>query len=80
MRTARCIVLVLLLLAAPLVLAAEQQDKPDKEMIRLLEFLQRWDMIKDWDLMRELPAIENESGVATSSRKDFPARKKDISK
>ena len=80
MRTARCLVLVLVLLPAPLVLAAAPQDKPEKEMIRLLEVLQRWDMIKDWDLMRELPAIENESGVATSSRKDFPARKKDISK
>lgn len=74
--------LVLLLLPAPLNLAATQQDKPEKEMIKLLEFLQQWDMIKDLDLMRELPAMEGEGehGATTSSRKESPARKKEIIK
>ena len=74
--------LVLLLLPQPLTLAATQQDKPEKEMIKLLEFLRQWDMIKDLDLLRALPAIEGEGedGATTSSRKEFPARKKEIIK
>jgi hypothetical protein len=75
-------VFVLLLWPGTFTLAAAQQDKPDKEMIQLLELLQQWDLIKDLDLMRELSAVEadGERAATTSPRKEFPATKKEIVK
>lgn len=36
----------------------KEEELPDREMLRLLELLREWDMIKNLDLMRQLGNLE----------------------
>ena len=78
-RMVSCIALLFFLWPNALGRAATKQETLDKEMVKLMDFLQHWDMIKDLDLMRDLSQVEADAGRATtaSSRKDFPGRKKE---
>jgi hypothetical protein len=62
--------------------AAFTQEKPDREMLRLMEVLQQWDMIKDLEFMRDLARIEahTERASTTSPSKDAAGSKKDPTK
>jgi|GEM_PF-3922378 len=57
------------LAAAPLTWAANKNaESPDKEMLRLIEFLKEMEMLKQWDLLKELQEIDaGEPGKSTNA-------------
>jgi hypothetical protein len=74
--------LVLLLAAAPASGATKDQAPPDKEMLKLMEFLREMEMIKQMDMMRDLQLLEAGGAQAnnSASRKAAPANKKETLK
>ena len=75
------VLLVLLLVTAGLA-ATKDDAKPDREMLRMIDFLREMEVIKNMDLMQDLTAIEQTrdetSGKTTS--KTPTGRKKEAVK
>lgn len=72
--------LLLMLLLDPTALAATKQDElPDREMLRMIDFLRDWEMIKNMEMMRELQAMEQagDRGSKTATQKTLPGVKKE---
>ena len=77
MKYGNCLPLALVLAAAPpLMSATKDQELPDKEMLRMMEFLREIEMIKHMEIMRDMPQVES-VGAQT---KDSPPRKPTITK
>ena len=75
--------LALVLAAAPPVLgAAKDQQPPDKEMLKMLEFLREMEMIKRVDMMQDLHHVEAVDDRAMNSMqpKAVPVKKKETPK
>lgn len=51
-------IIVLLLFHCSLLAASKEDDRPDKEMLGLMEFLAEMEMIRNLDLMRQMDSIE----------------------
>lgn len=81
-RMVSCIALLFFLWPNALGRAATKQETPDKEMLKLMDFLQHWDMIKDLDLIRDFSQVEADAERATtaSSGKGLPPRKREPTK
>lgn len=73
------ILLILLCAYSPGLAATKQNDRPDKEMLRLMEFLRNWEMIKEMEIMQNLQSVEqgNDLGSNTASEKSSPGTKKE---
>jgi len=69
--------LVLLLGAAPVSGATQDQAPPDKEMLKLMEFLREMEMIKQMEMMRDMQQVETIGAQAKQSppRAAAPAKK-----
>ena len=69
--------LVLLLAAAPVSGATKDQALPDKEMLKLMEFLREMEMIKQIEMMRDMQQVETIGAQAKQSvpRAAAPAKK-----
>jgi len=82
MKFGNCFALVLILAAAPVSGATKDQALPDKEMLKLMEFLREMEMIKQMDMMRDLQLLEASGAQAnnSASRKAAPANKKETLK
>ena len=79
----RWLPLVVVLIAAPAVFGATQQQQlPDKEMLKMIEFLREMEMIKQLEMMRELDRAESLKEPATNSLPQKPAlaKRKDAPK
>ena len=79
----RWLPLVILLIATPTVLGAtKQQELPDKEMLKMIEFLRDMEMIKQLEMMRELDRAESLGDQTKNSlpQKPAPAKKKEAPK
>lgn len=66
-------------LAAPsLFAAAKEPERPDREMLRMMEFLKEMEMLQQIEIMRDLHEAENAGAPAreTAARKIPPARNK----
>ena len=77
MKFANCFALVLLLAAAPVSGATKDQAPPDKEMLKMMEFLREMEMIKQMEMMRDMQQVETIGAQARESapRKAAPAKK-----
>jgi hypothetical protein len=77
MKFGNCFALVLILAAAPVSGATKDQALPDKEMLKLMEFLRDMEMIKQIEMMRDMQQVETIGAQAKQSapRKAAPARK-----
>lgn len=65
----RMIWILILLLFCPAAFAATKQEgPPDQEMLKLMELLRDWEMIKNLDLMRQLGTLEQPEGSVTEPR------------
>lgn len=54
----------------------KEEELPDREMIRLMELLREWDMIKNLDLMRQLVNLEGtEEGPADETGQKPPRQR-----
>ena len=72
--------LALVLAAAPPVLgAAKNQQLPDKEMLKMLEFLREMEMVKQMELMQDLHHVEavGEQAKNAAPQKPAPVKKKE---
>ena len=80
----RWLPLVVVLIAAPAVFGATQQQQlPDKEMLKMIEFLREMEMIKQLEMMRELDRAESLEEPAKNSlppQKPALAKKKEAPK
>ena len=62
--------------------ATKQQSPPDKEMLKMLEFLRDMEMIKQLDMMQDLHTIEaaNDQAKNHPAPKSIPGQKKENAK
>jgi hypothetical protein len=71
------------LAAAPSAFSAtKDQEPPDKEMLKMMEFLREMEMIKQVDLMQDLHHVEavGEQAKSATPQKRAPAPKKETPK
>jgi len=70
--------LIILLMGVPALLgAAKEQEPPDKEMLKMMEFLREMEIIKQQELMRELDRAESlaAQGGTSAPQKPVVAKK-----
>ena len=63
--------------------AATKDQQPDREMLRMMDFLREMEMIKQMEILREIHAVEglaDEQVRNTNPSKPPPARKKEAVK
>jgi hypothetical protein len=75
--------LLLVLLAAITARAATKDQQPDREMLRMMDFLREMEMIKQMEILRDMHAVEGLAGDQvrnTHPSKPPPARKKEAVK
>jgi hypothetical protein len=83
MKHLRQLWVLLLLLAAVTTRAATKDQQPDREMLRMMDFLREMEMIKQMEILRDMYAVE---GLAddqvrnTNPSKSPPVRKKEAVK
>lgn len=83
MRQASSLVLLLLLALPPAGLAATKDTQPpDKEMLRMMDFLRDMEMIKQVEMMQDLSQVEQGGDPSSDSRlqKPLPTKKKEAAK
>jgi hypothetical protein len=83
MRQASWLLLLLVLVDGRVAFAAgKDNEPPDKEMLRMMDFLREMEMIKQVEMMQDLSQVE-QVGDPTSTnrmRKPSPAKRKEAAK
>ena len=57
-------ILCLLLTVPALASAAAKDDPPDREMLKMMEFLREMEMIKQMEMLRDMQTIESTDSLA----------------
>lgn len=75
-------ILSLVLMAPAAAWAAAKDDPPDREMLKMMEFLREMEMIKQMDMLQDMQNIENSDGLAKSGApsRNAPEKKKETVK
>lgn len=63
--------------------ATKQAEQPDKEMLRMMDFLKDWDVINNMEMMKDMQQVAPETGQApqpSSVREPTPLKKKEAAK
>lgn len=62
--------------------AAEKAgDKPDPEMLRMMEFLRDWEMFKNMEVLKEMQQVRNDAkSSAPNAPNSPPAKQKESAK
>ena len=62
--------------------ATKQVEQPDKEMLRMMDFLKDWDVINNMEMMKDLQQIAPDASPPSraDTRELAPARKKEAIK
>ena len=73
---------IVLAAAAPVRSATKDQEPPDKEMLKMLEFLRDMEMIRRVDMMQDLHHVEavDDRAMNATPPKAVPVRKKETPK
>jgi hypothetical protein len=61
----------------------QQAEQPDKEMLRMMDFLKDWEVINNMEMMKDLQQAAPETGQApqaSGAREPAPLRKKEAAK
>jgi len=56
--------------------ATKQVEQPNKEMLRMIDFLKDWEVINNMEMMKDLQQVAPEAGA----REPAPTRKKEAAK
>ena len=83
MRKAPWLLLLLWVMKSPGLFAATKQvEQPDKEMLRMMDFLKDWDVINNMEMLKDLQQVAPETGQPprAGAREPVPARKKEAAK
>ena len=62
--------------------ATKQKEQPDKEMLRMMDFLKDWDVISNMEMMKNMEQIAPEVGQSPrpGARAPAPLQKKEAAK
>ena len=62
--------------------ATKQEEQPDKEMLRMMDFLKDWDVINNMEMLKDMQQIAPEAGQPqrAGAREPAPPRKKEAAK
>jgi hypothetical protein len=62
--------------------ATKQAEQPDKEMLRMMDFLKDWEVINNMEMMKDLQQVAPEAGQPprAGAREPAPTRKKEAAK
>jgi len=62
--------------------ATKQVEQPNKEMLRMIDFLKDWEVINNMEMMKDLQQVAPEAGAPprASAREPAPTRKKEAAK
>ena len=82
MRPALAMMLPLVLFIGSPGSAATKDDPPDREMLKMMEFLREMEMIKQMEMLRDMQVVEGSADQAKNSlpQKSPPPRKKETLK
>ena len=85
MRNPRWVLLLIIFVMQPLgaLAATKQVEQPDKEMLRMMDFLKDWDVINNMEMMKDMQQVAPETGQApqaSRAREPTPSRKKETAK
>jgi len=82
MKPAAWIALLGIFIVAPLSAATpKDNDRPDKEMLQMMELLKNMEMIKQIDLMQDMQKVEaGEPAASTPSQKSSSVKKREAAK
>ena len=72
-------IMPLLTLPAVGLAATKDRQPPDREMVKMIEFLRQMEMIKQMDMMRDMQHLEDGAAPAAPAPK-APTRKPETSK
>jgi len=82
MRTAPLILLLVLAGSTAGFCASKDSQPPDKEMLRMMDFLREMEMIKQAEMMQDLSQVEQVGDSISKDRvqKPLPPKKKEATK
>ncbi|MGE5216921.1 MAG: hypothetical protein ACM3SP_07965 [Chloroflexota bacterium] len=82
MKSLRRIILCLVLTAPTLAAAAAKDEPPNREMLKMMDFLREMEMIKQMDMLQDMQNIENAGELAKSGApsRSVPGNKKETVK
>jgi hypothetical protein len=82
MRPVAGLTLALALLASSLGGAATKDEPPDREMLRMMEFLREMEVVKQMEMLRDMHVVENAGDQSKNPppQKPAPGKKKEILK
>lgn len=69
--------LILSLAALPITAAEKYTEKPDPEMLRIMEVLREWDMLKNMQLFKEMPRVGQDAPLAGAVQTPVPTKPKE---
>lgn len=73
---------VLLATSAPSLAATKDSDRPDREMLRMIDFLKEMEMIKQIEMMQDMQQFEQigDQMPRGSAKTSLPAKRKEAAK
>jgi hypothetical protein len=82
MKLAVGLVLPLALLVSSVGVAATKDEPPDREMLKMMEFLREMEMIKQMEMLRDMHVVEStgDQSKNPTPQKSTPGKKKEILK
>lgn len=62
--------------------ATKQSEQPDKEMLRMMDFLKDWEVINNMEMMKDMQQVAPETNQPprADAREPTPMRKKEAAK
>lgn len=62
--------------------ASKPAEQPDKEMLRMMDFLKDWELINHMEMMKDLQQLPPEAGQPprAGAREPAPAKKREAAK
>jgi hypothetical protein len=77
-------VLLVLLIVSPALAATKDNEKPDREILRMMDFLRELELMKNIEMMQDLPHVDVEQirdqTPGATGQKPLPERKKEAVK
>jgi len=73
-------IVMLLFFYSPSLAATKDEERPDKEMLELMEMLREMDMVKDLELMQQMDTVNRGQTPASQSPQKSQGKTKDRQK
>jgi hypothetical protein len=76
------LLLIFVMLPLASMAATKQVEQPDKEMLRMMDFLKDWEVINNMEMMKDMQQVAPETNPPprAGAREPTPMRKKEAAK